>query len=157
MIVILITSLLASCAGIMTGRGKKEVKQKNRIELVRESEVKGVWSGKDLTVSFRYSLTEQTMKINGTITLTKHLNNYSAMDRLHLYLHFVDAEGMTAGQSLVYSAPHRRGISMLDLNFNRLITVPPGVEAIAFTYAGEVSDGMGSDNGAISWTFWNFL
>lgn len=157
MIAILIASLFGGCAGIMTGKGKQEVKQENRIELVRESEVKGVWSSKDLTVSFRYSLTEQTIKINGTITLTKHLNNYSTMDRLHLYLHFVDGEGMAAGQSLVYSAPHRRGISMLDLSLNRLITVPPGVEAMAFTYAGQVSDGMGSDDGAISWNFWNAL
>ncbi|MDY0375465.1 MAG: hypothetical protein RBQ72_07015 [Desulfobacterium sp.] len=157
MIAILIATLSAGCATIMTGRGNQEIKQENRIELVKGSETKGVWSGRDLTVSFRYSLTEQTLKINGAITLTKHLNNYSVMDRLHLYLHFVDGEGMAAGQSLVYSAPHRRGISMLDLNFNRLITVPPGVEAIAFTYAGQVSDGMGSDDGAISWTFWNSL
>lgn len=152
-----IACLLASCAGIMTGRGKQEVRQENRIELLNKSEVKGIWSGKDLTVSYLYSLSEKTLKISGTITLSRHLNNYSAMDRLHLYLHFVDADGMTAGQSLVYSAPHRRGISMLDLNFNRSITVPPGVEAIALTYSGMVSDGMGSDDGAISWNFWNSL
>lgn len=156
-IVTLIASLFAGCAGIMTGTGKQEVKQENRIELVKESEVNGVWIGKDMTVSYQYSLTEQTMKINGTITLTKHLNNYTVMDRLHLYLHFVDAEGMAAGQSLLYNAPHRKAISMLDLKFNRLINVPPGMEAMAFTYAGQVSDGRGSEDGAISWNFWNFL
>jgi len=153
----LTASLFTGCAGIMTGTGKQEVKQENRIELVRAPEVKGVWSGNDLTVSYLYSLTEQTMKINGTITLTKHLNNYSVIDRLHLYLHFVDAGGMTTGQSLVYIAPYRKGISMLNLNFSRLITVPPGAEAMAFTYAGQVSDGIGSEDGAISWNFWNSL
>ena len=156
-ILILIVSLLAGCTGIMTGTGKQEVKQENRIELVRGPEIKGVWRGKDLTVSYRYSLIEQTLAISGTINLSQNLNNYSVMDRLHLYLHFVDADGMTAGQNLVYNAPHRKGISMLNLNFNRLITVPPGVAAMAFTYAGLVSDGMGSDDGAISWNFWNSL
>jgi hypothetical protein len=134
------------------------VRQENQIELLRGSEVKGIWSGKDLTVSYRYILNEQTLEITGTISLSRHLNNYSKMDRLHLYLHFVDAENLTAGQSLLYSAPHRRAISMLDLNFSLSITVPPGVEAMAFTYAGQTSDGMGSDDGGpISWNFWNSL
>lgn len=156
-IIILIACLITGCAGIITGTNKREVKQENQIELVRGPQVNGAWRGKDLTISYQYSLTEQTLKISGTIILADHLNNYSTMDRLRIYLHLVDGEGMAVGQNFVYNAPHRKGLSMIDLNFNRLITIPPGVEAMAFTYSGQVCDGMGSDDGGISWSFWNFL
>jgi hypothetical protein len=155
--IILVAGLISGCAGTITGSKQQQLNPKNLTQLEKGRETTDFWRGKDLTLSYKYHLTGPTLKINGTIALSKHLTNYTVMDHLRLNLYFVDAGGNIVSRTLIYAAPHRRWIPMLNLNFNRLITVPPGVEALAFTYDGKVSDGMNSDGGGISWDFWNAL
>ncbi len=155
--IILGTALLAGCAGTITGSRQHPVRQANQIKLETNREVTDFWTGRDLTLSYRYHLTGQTLRISGTITLAKYLTHYTVMDHLRLHLCFVDAGGKTISRTSVYAAPFRWGLSMVNLNFSRLITVPPGAEALAFTYDGKVSDGVGNDDGGISWDFWNAL
>jgi hypothetical protein len=155
--IILVTALLSGCAGTMTGSRQHPVGPDNQIQLERDREVTDFWTGRDLTLSYQYHLTGQTLRISGTIILAKHLTHYTVMDHLRLHLYFVDAGGRTMSQVPVYTAPFRRWIPLLNLNFNRMITLPPGAEALAFTYDGKVSDGVGNDDGGISWNFWNAL
>lgn len=155
--IILVTSLISGCAGTITGPRQQPLDPEKLVQLEKGREITGSWTGKDLTLSYKYHLTGPTLTISGTITLAKYLTHYTVMDHLRLNLYFVDAEGRTVSQTPIYAAPHRGWIPMLNLNFNRLITVPPGVEALAFTYDGKVSDGAGNDEGRISWDFWSPL
>lgn len=157
-VIAMVVGLFSSCMGTMPRAREKRVKQANQIDLVKANhEVHGVWNSNDLSLSYHYLVSDQTLKINADITLATKLTHFSVMDRLRIWLHFVNSEGRVLESRVIYTSPYRKSISMLNLGFRRSFPMPPNSVAMAFTYAGKVSEGSRDKDGGISWDFWNGL
>jgi len=154
-IIIMVMGLLSGCTGSITGAGNHMSKEENRISLAPENqEVHGIWSTGDLSLSYKYLVYKNTIKMNGKITLAGKITNFGVMEDLRLWVNFVDATGRIIDSKTVYTSPYRKWIPMLGLSFNGSLEVPEESAAIVFSYSGKVIDGIGSDNGGISWEFW---
>jgi len=153
LILFLLAGFLSGCMG---GLGLKNhtVKQENQIDLIKGSRnIQGIWEAEDLSLSYICSFKTNGLQINGKITLSTKLTHFTTMDHLRVWIHFVDSDGRIIGKRLVYTAAHRKWIDRLNLDVNRWMTVPQGSVALAFSYSGEVSDGLGGNGDRISWDF----
>jgi hypothetical protein len=153
LILILLAGFLSGC---MVGPGLKNhtVKQENQIDLIKGSRnIQGIWEAEDLSLSYIGSFKSNGLQVNGKITLATKLTHFTTMDHLRVWIHFVDSDGRIIGKRLVYTAVHRGWIDRLNLDVNRWMPVPQGSVALAFSYSGEVSDGLGGNGDRISWDF----
>lgn len=155
---IMVMVLVSGCMGSLAGYRNYTVKEANRIDLAEENrEVRGIWSTGDLSLSYEYLLGENTLKIRGRLTLASKLTHFTVMDHLRFRVHFVDSGGMITGSRVVYASPYREWIPRLTLSFSRLLPVPSGSVALAFSYSGKVGEGGGEEGlmrGATDWEFW---
>ena len=153
LILILVAGFLSGCMIGFSGLTHHTVRQESQIDLVKGSQgVQGVWETEDLSLSYTSLFEKNRLQINGKIILASKLNHFTIMDHLRVWIHFVDSNGKIIGTGLVYTAPHRKWLDLLTLDVNRSLPVPKGSVALAFSYSGEVSDGLGEGD-RISWDF----
>ena len=151
----MVMGLLSSCIGSITGLKNHMVKEENRIYLDHGNQkVSSIWSTEDLSLSYKYLISEKTIEMDGKITLAGKITNFGVMEELRLWVNFLDSTGRVIDSKTVYTSPYRKWIPMLVLSFNGSLEVPKESVAIAFSYSGKVIDGVSSDDGGISWEFW---
>jgi len=151
----MVMGLLSSCIGSITGVKNHMVREENRIYLDHGNQkINFIWSTEDLSLSYKYLISENTINIDGKITLASKITNFGVMEELRLWINFVDAAGRIMDRKIIYASPYRKWIPMLGLSFNAALPVPRESVALTFSYSGKVIDGVSNDDGGISWAFW---
>jgi hypothetical protein len=138
--------IISACSpGLFTYKGDK-VTQKNRMILLQQGEQQGVWKTDELAVTYQYQMTPDALKLTGCTDLVGGFAlGFSVIQRLAVYLLFLDKQGTVIESPLIYSAGMGRAIDTIPMVFERTIPIPEGVQAISFAYEGELT-GSGTDD-----------
>lgn len=156
MALILLAGVLSGCMAGFSGSNSHTVRQANPIDLVKDPPgVQALWKTEDLSLSYTRSFEKNRLQINGKIILADKLTHFTTMDHLQVWIHFVDSDSRIIGTRILYTAPRRRWLDLLNLDVHRSMPVPRASVALAFSYSGEVSDGLGDNGDRISWNFFS--
>lgn len=149
-ICIMITACIVSACspGVFTYKGEK-VTQKNLMALLKEGDQKGVWKTNELAITYQYQMAPDTLKISGTTELLGGLvTGFNWIERLAVYLLFLDKQGIVIENALIYSAGIHRSIDSMPMVFETSTPVPDGALTISFAYEGELRESGTKDRSA---------
>jgi hypothetical protein len=135
---------LAGCNGkLFTYKGNK-ITQKNLMVLLKDGDQKGVWKTDELAITYQYqmTMTPEILKIAGTTKLLGGLAGFEQIERLAVYLLFLDNQGIVIENALVYSTANYRSIDTIPMDFEKTIPIPEGARTLSFAYDGQLT-GLG--------------
>jgi hypothetical protein len=144
-ICILITAgIFSACShSLFTYKGDK-VTQKNFMVLLKDGDQKGVWKTNELAIKYQYQMTPEALHIAGTTELLGGFSTgFDQIQRLAVYLLFLDNQGIVIESALVYLTANYRMINPIPMNFEKTIPVPEGARTISFAYDGELTGRSG--------------
>jgi hypothetical protein len=143
-ICIMITACMVSACSpeLFTYKGDK-ITQKNLKALLKEGDQNGVWKTNELSITYQYQMTPETLKISGTTELLGGLaTGFDQIKQLAVYLLFLDNQGVVIESALVYSTANNRTVDEIPMVFEKSIPIPDGARTISFVYNGELT-GLG--------------
>ena len=145
---------ISACSPMLfTYKGAK-VTHENHTILLKQGEQQGVWKTNELALTYQYQITPGTLKLAGTTELVGGFAlGFSRIKQLAVYLLFLDKQGIVLESPLIYSAGIDRAIDTIPMNFERIIPVPEGAQAISFAYEGELRESGTEDS--TSYSIWN--
>ncbi len=113
--------------------------------LVNNAAQQGRWETFDLRLDYQAALQDQLLDINGSITFSNfHQINAVHVERLDVYLFFIDAEAKVLRTERISGSQHTSADD--SISFAKQLQVPPGAKAISFGYEGITrEDGDGGD------------
>jgi hypothetical protein len=131
---------LAGCGGsLFTYKGYK-VTQNNLVVRLQDGNQQGVWKTNELAITYQYQMSPETLKVAGTTELVGGFKiGFSWIERLAVYLLFLDNQGIVIENVLIYSAGNHHYIDTIPMEFERTIPMPEGARTISFAYEGELS------------------
>ncbi len=95
--------------------------------LLKEGDQKGVWKTNELAITYQYQMAPETLKISGTTELLGGLViGFRWIERLAVYLLFLDKQGIVIENALIYSAGNHRSIDTIPMDFETTMPVPEG-------------------------------
>ena len=135
---------IVGCSGsLFTYKGDK-VTQKNLAPL-EDGNQQGLWKTNELAITYQYQMTPETLKIAGTTELLGGFAiGFSLIERLAVYLLFLDNQGIVIENVLIYSAGNHRSIDTIPMDFERTIPIHEGARTISFAYEGVLA-GSGTE------------
>jgi len=106
-----------------------------------------VWNTSELAITYQYQMTTpEILKIAGTTKLLGGLAiGFEQIERLAVYLLFLDTQGIVIENALVYSTANYRSIDTIPMDFEKTIPIPEGARTISFAYEGELR-GSGTED-----------
>jgi hypothetical protein len=149
--------VLAGCqAGLFSYVGTT-ARPENRLALVPDTESSGTWRTPDIIVDYVFKPTQQTLALKATVNLAGHMQRgYSFASNVFLGVHFLDSENRVLASRSFALSGNRTPIRQWRIE--RQLEIPPGADAVAFSYSGRVGEGglATGDNGqgGVSWDFW---
>ncbi len=141
--IMIATSIVSACSPrLFTYRGSK-VTQKNLMVLLKDGDQKGVWKTNELAIKYQYQMTPETLEIAGTTELLGGFAiGFEQIQRLAIYLLFLDNQGIVIENAPVYLTANYRNINTIPMDFKKTIPIPDGTRTISFAYDGELT-GLG--------------
>jgi hypothetical protein len=129
--------ILAGCGGrLYTYKGDK-ITQKNLMVLLKDGDQKGVWKTNELSITYQYQMTPETLNIAGTTELVGgFVIGFRWITRLSVNLLFLDNQGIVMENVLIYSLGNRNATDTIPMVFERTIPIPVGARMISFAYDG---------------------
>jgi len=147
--------LLYGCGGIWYAPVGKTVPQDKLIPLVTTGRQTGLWTTRDLSLSFSYEVVQNQWKIEGTIEYDGSLkNNFIVLDYFHMDVLFVDDRGKILSMNGLMST----GPTYLEYpeSFAISVPLPPGARALAFSYRGQAKEMGAHREGGLGTYFWEY-
>ncbi len=147
--------VLGGCRTLSLDYRAGRVPEEDRISIPENSEQEDVWRTREATVEYHYIRKGSDLRISGVMKLNEPItNNFSWIDYSHLDVIFVDAQGHVLEMRGLMSSC--RGRPDAPEPFDLRLTLPPGTEAIAFSYRGKAYAGGGGDSGGDVYSFWYY-
>jgi len=146
--------MLGGCAGglAMTSRGQP-ARPENRFPIRALQGQETTWQGPELALHYTAEHQTGNLVINGQVERRGPILKYPNVKDAVVYLHFLDAAGIILDTKLLWSSLGFNSEKFVRWTFARAWPVPPGAEAIGFSYRGSFSD-SGSDYGSDAWEVW---
>jgi hypothetical protein len=146
---LLLALVLAACAGKEAGDlyAGRAVRPDNQFAIASIQGQEIVWPGKDLKIHYMAQPSGGAMDINGFVEFDFNLAKYERIDRFRVYIHFIDAQGVILGTRLLWGVATNADASLVRWTFQRQWPLPPGAQAVGFSYRGAVSNVGGSEEG----------
>jgi len=151
-IVIFIIGGLTACQASRLSYLGAAAAPNDRIVLEQGGPHEGTWQAPDLFVPYRYHREANTLQLSGLVNLDNLGATYPVLERLHLWVNFIDLDGRVLDYKLISVSPYRKGVE--NLSFSHHLEMPPATAGMAFSYQGRVMDGGGSEG--TSWDFSHF-
>lgn len=141
--VVITAGIVSACSpSLFTYKGGK-ITQKNFMVLLKDGDQKGVWKTDELAIKYQYQMTPEALHIAGTTELLGGLSTgFDQIQRLAVYLLFLDNQGIVIENTLVYLTANYRMMNPIPMNFEKTIPIPEGARTISFAYDGELT-GLG--------------
>jgi hypothetical protein len=143
---LLLTLALAACAGKDAGDlyAGRAARPDNQAAIASIQGKETVWSGKDLAIHYMaLPGAAGTMDINGFVEFEYNLGKYDLINHFRVYIHFIDAQGIILETRLLWNVAANADATLVRWTFQRQWPLPPGAQAIGFSYMGTLS-GIGS-------------
>lgn len=151
--VITITTLSSCSSALFTYKGTEET-QKDHIIVLDRGDQQGAWKTNELSITYKYHLTDSALKIEGNTDLTGGFaTDFRWVKRLAVYLLFLNKQGIVIDSPLIYSIGSCRAIDMIPMMFEKTLPLPEDACAFSFAYDGELA-GTGTDD-AIPYSIWH--
>ncbi|MGD9228130.1 MAG: hypothetical protein PVF26_16600 [Desulfobacterales bacterium] len=151
----ILINLFLACSGVNPLSPGAWVEEKNRIPLLAAGPQEGSWQTRDLTIEYELLQGDDTIQISGVVNFEgHHTRNFSILERLTIYIHAVDANGIVLQTKAVKTFGYRRPFFLLGtLSFDGDFEMVGDVDiiAVAFSYSGTVESGGGDKT---NWDFW---
>lgn len=161
LIACLLINLGVACAGGSSLSPGAWVGETDRIAVLDGGPHKGSWQTRDLSINYEYREAVKNLQISGVIKLADYIpKSYNTLNRLTLYIHFLEANGTVLDTKSIKIFGYRRYLDLLgEMSFNNRFDLVENTVSFAFSYSGRASSGGGSgigDNarGGIDWDFW---
>ena len=152
-IVITITALPSCSPALFSYKGTEET-QKDHIIVLDHGDQQGAWKTNELSITFKYQLTDSALKIEGNTDLTGGFAiDFRWVKRLAVYLLILDKQGTVIDSPLIYAIGSYRSVDMIPMMFEKSIPLPAGACAFSFAYDGELT-GTGTDD-AVPYSIWH--
>jgi len=154
--ILFLVAIVACSARLFSYKGL-EVSENNLIRLENGGPHDGIWSTGDLAVVYRYTRKADNLQISGDIRFEDSLRyNFTRLDHFDLWIHLLNSENKIVEYRNL--SPHVHYFEIDKIPFDETIPLPPGINAISFSYSGRASEG-GNDRdektgGGTSWEFW---
>ncbi|MBL0715728.1 MAG: hypothetical protein JJV98_18740 [Desulfosarcina sp.] len=152
--------MLSGCAsGIRNSYVGQAAKPDGRIALRPGDIHQEKWQTNDIAVNFEYQREAGRIDLAGNIELQKRLSNFTQVDYVRVYVHFLDTEGIILASQHLWSSSFNTEPFFVRFTFTRQYPLPPDTHGLTFSYTGQMSDG--GDRGwapgggdRIDWRFW---
>ncbi len=133
--------VLAACAGKDAGDlyAGTAARPDNQFAISSIQGQETAWQGKDLTIHYMALPAGSAVDINGFVEFDTNLGKFERINRFRVYIHFIDAQGIILETRLLWSATANIDASFVRWTFQRQWPLPPGAQAIGFSYNGSVS------------------
>lgn len=144
---------LAGCRILSLDYRAGRVPEQDRISIPENSEQADVWRTREAAVEYHYLRKGSDLRISGVMKLGEPItNNYSGIEYSHLDVILVDSEGNVLEMRGLMSScwTHPEAPQPFDLR----IILPPGADAMAFSYRGKAFSG-GTEGGDV-YSFWYY-
>jgi hypothetical protein len=153
---ILISVILLGCQSTSLAPMGRTVPQNKWIFLSQSGDQSGTWRSEDLLLNYKYDRYENQLSISGIIRFAgRIMNNYGIVQYFHLDAIPVDAQGKVLDMIGLTTAGDLNTVYDNPIDFDKILTLPPGTAAMAFSYRGRVSGGgSGFDGGFMD--FWEY-
>ena len=144
----LLLMLLTSCANKhWLGWEGRLTKTDNRLALQTGGPHAGIWQTRDIAIHYRYVHEQDRLVITGRVERQARLRYYHRL-RAWVWIHFMDGDGYVKASRRLWAQNGSDVYAQIRYRFNRDWQMPPGVEAIGFSYSGRASDRD------MRWDFW---
>jgi len=132
---------LSGCNGrLFSYKGATITDQNNMIQL-EQGDRQGIWNTNELALNYHYTVSSETLRISGNVNLIGGFaTGFSSVDRLVVYLLFLDNQGTVIDNVIMYSADYHHSTRYIPMNFDTTIPIPAGTHAMSFIYDGTLSD-----------------
>lgn len=134
---------LCGCMGSFLSYQGTKIKP-DKLTKLQEGAQQGIFATNELAIYYNYRVMPEGLHMDGTVKV--HGIGGRTILRLVVQLLFIDANGVVIKDSVLYSAPNHGSMSYAPLQFEKIMPVPEGAKAIAFTYDGLFQDGGGGGN-----------
>lgn len=135
----LLIFILTGCsAQLSSGYG-----QSTEIEpiLLSQSSPKGIWQGKEISISYSIDSYKPLFSLSGTVHLDSSiLMSYPVITSLFIRIHFLDTDGKLLNASPIHINFMHHTFAAQEYSFSFSKEIPFQVEAFTFSYSGKFSD-----------------
>lgn len=146
--------LLVGCAGVFQGYEGTPARPDNRLALAAMSDKAAVWQAKDLAIHYTAKVASGELRISGSVERMNTIKHFTGINYLRINIHFLTNEGIIIASKLLWSSGTGVDATIIPWTFDQQFPLPPGAEAIGFSYRGAFSEGTGESSGQIGWEVW---
>lgn len=137
--VICVILLLAGCQSLATFHLGQHVLPADSTPLQAGGPHQGVSDNFEMVIPYTYEYRDNSLEIASAARLGEHYRSlYSRLNRLDIYLYFLDADYAVIATALLANAASLAVEDQID--FKRRLAVPPRTTAFSFGYQGQVSE-----------------
>ena len=140
--------LLSACSGKhWRGWEGRLTKTDNRVALTSGGPHIGTWQTNDIAIHYRYVWDEDRLAIEGQVKRQARIRYFH---RLHawVWIHFLDRNGYVLASRRLWAQNGSDVYGQIRYGFNRDWQLPPGSQAVGFSYTGRARDRD------VWWDFW---
>jgi hypothetical protein len=154
-LILMITGFFFIAAGsgesALASMGDSATHEKYMVHL-KDGNQQGIWKTNELAVKYKYQLTHDNLKIDGTVELVGGFAiGFNYIKRLAVNLVLLDNQGNIIKSILIFSGQRNLTIP-IPMRFENTIPVPGGAQTISFSYDGELLDS--NHRGSTSYDIW---
>lgn len=132
-------AVLAGCQSVATYHAGSRVAAGDSVAMQVGGPHQDVWESFEMVIPYTYERRGDLLEISAAARLGDHYRwLYTRLNRLHLYLYFLDAENVVVSTALLTSTFRQPAYDLIE--FRRTLTVPARAVAFSFGYEGAVSE-----------------
>jgi hypothetical protein len=129
----------------LASMGDLAANEKYMVQL-KNGNQQGIWKTNELAIKYKYELTPENLKIDGTVELVGGFAiGFNYIRRLSINLLLLDNQGNIIKSVLIYSGESNLTIP-IPMSFENTVPIPGGVRIISFAYDGELLDANHRDS-----------
>lgn len=134
--IIVVASLSIGCRAGLGVYSSAGVPEAGRIMLLEGGQKAGFWETRDLTIYYNFTRTANRLKISGDIQFASYLRNgFQNIMYFNCRALLLDAQGKII-QSIPLATTNYYARAEAVVDFSRVVSLPPGVDAMVFSYTG---------------------
>jgi len=146
--------VLVGCAGVFQGYEGTPARPENRRPLAAMSGKATVWQAKDLAIHYTAKVASGELLISGSVERMNTIKHFSGINYLRINIHFLTSEGIIIASKRLWSSGTGVDATIIPWTFDQQFPLPPGADAVGFSYRGAFSEGTGESNGQVGWEVW---